>query len=68
MTATLAPLRPDPDPAILRLARALARQAARRDHARDMAAARASDEPRRADQALAEPKAKHGQGSDLRQV
>ena len=37
------PLRSEPDPAILRLARALARQAAREDHEIDEAAKRDRD-------------------------
>jgi hypothetical protein len=40
------PLRPEPDPALLALARALARQQAREDHAREMAE-RKPDETRR---------------------
>ena len=38
------PLRPIPDEAILRLARALARQAAREDHERDQISIRTPDE------------------------
>ena len=38
------PLRPSPDEAILRLARELARQAAREDHERDQVSIRAPDE------------------------
>jgi hypothetical protein len=38
------PLRPSPDEAILRLARALARQAAREDYERDQVSIRAPDE------------------------
>lgn len=38
------PLRPSPDEAILRLARALARQAAREDYERDQVNIRVSDE------------------------
>lgn len=38
------PLRPGPDEAILRLARALARQAAREDHERNLVRKRGGDE------------------------